>query len=381
LDNEEVSDHPFVSVTPIRMPHKVIGKALADLTKDVQLIKSTVLRQILDNAYNINNGRTAINERVSLADALSPRPNQVVRIRGEGPVGDAISAIQPNPIAQHLFPVLEYLDNWKELKTGVSRLNQGIDADTLNDTARGVALLQNAGNQRIKFLARQIAETGFKDLGRKILRLVVDHQDHQRMIRLRGQFVPMDPRSWNAEMDVTINVGVGYGNKQQETMLLGMLGTVFEKIMAYQGGLDGPILKIRGMKALIDKQIASIGYKPAAFLEDMPDDYEMPPKQPQPDPKMIEVQLTHQREMMKLQLGHQLKQQELGLDVQEMNMEHMREMAKLDMEAAHGAIELSIKAQQAKAQTKIAASSAKDKAGIAAYAARRKADQPRPTKQ
>ena len=97
-ENLEVDEHPFVSFSSIRMPHKFFGRAVADLVMDVQLIKSTIQRQLLDNMYNVNNARSAINERVDLDDYLTNRPGGAVRIEGSGPVGDSIMPITTQPL-------------------------------------------------------------------------------------------------------------------------------------------------------------------------------------------------------------------------------------------------------------------------------------------
>ena len=380
----EVDDHPFVAITPIRMPHKVIGKALADLTRDIQLIKSTLVRQILDNAYNINNGRMIVNERVILADAISPRPNQVVRVKGEGNVQEAMAPIWPNPIAQHLTPLVEYMDQWRDAKTGVLR-GQGLPEDALKQMPGfGISLVQNAAQQRIKFMARTMAETGFKDLGRKLLRLVIAHQDKPRAIRLRNEWVDMDPRPWNAEMDVTINVGIGYGNKAQEAMMLDGILLKQEKIIMYQGSPFGPIVGPEEILNTLEKQTEAMGYRSAEPFYKRPtaeqiEELKQQAAQAKPDPKMVEVQQKDQRERVALTLEHQRKMREMGQD-------YDIKRAQLEVDAAYDGVELAMKERVEKAKlrsaeevargkVKIAAGSAKAKTDIAAYSAKAKASQ------
>ena len=70
---------PFVSLTPIPMPHRFFGLSVADLVMDLQLIKSSILRQILDNLYLSNNGRHIISDQVNLDDMMTSRPGGIVR--------------------------------------------------------------------------------------------------------------------------------------------------------------------------------------------------------------------------------------------------------------------------------------------------------------
>ena len=106
-------------------------------------------------------------------------------------------------VAAQAFPMLEYIDGVRENRTGVTRYMQGLDADTLNKTASGINQIMTAAQQRVELIARVFAETGIKDLFRKILELVDRHQSAPRIIRLRNRWVPMDPREWNTEMDLS----------------------------------------------------------------------------------------------------------------------------------------------------------------------------------
>lgn len=212
FENMEVNEHPFVDFTPIKLPHRIFGKSLADDTVDIQLVKSTLLRQSLDNLYMTNSPRIEVPEAIvgedTFDDILTPRPGAPIRTKGAG----GLNAITIPFTAGQSFQMIEYWDTEREQRTGVTRYNQGLEADTLNKTATGIAMIQNKGLGKIELIARNLANS-FGQLFQKILRLVIRYQDKERIIRLRGQWVPMAPNAWDADMQVTEQVGLGTGDR------------------------------------------------------------------------------------------------------------------------------------------------------------------------
>lgn len=323
LDNEAIDDQPFVDITPIPMPHKFFGMSMADETMDLQLIKSTILRQLMDQMYGANNQRVAINDRVKLDDLLTKRPEGVVRVKGEQPIGDAISVLQNGEIGQFAYPLLEYMDTLRESRTGVTRYGQGMDANSLNKTATGINIITQQGQKRLQMIGRIFAETGVKVLMKKILHLVVNHQDKARTIRLRNEWVPMDPRSWNTEMDVTIDVGLGFGTQESKMFAMTQLMAIQEKIVALQGGPQGPLVThkeifngvAKFLEAMQEKNIEKFVQDP----EQIPPEEMQQMTQRPPDPKMIEAQMKAQEAQGKQQLD--------GAKLQQDDRHHGDEMA------------------------------------------------------
>ena len=209
---------PFACITPMIMPHRHIGRSYSDLTQDIQMIKSTLLRGQLDNMYLANNGRYAISDRVNLDDMLTSRPGGIVRVSGEP--GSAIMPLQHPPLPASTFSMVEYMDSMKEKRTGITAYNQGLDSNSLNKTASGVAQIMSAAQQRIELVARTFAETGVKDLFQLVHRLVRTTLTKPDIIRLRNKWVEVDPREWKARKDMSISVGLGAGNKDQQLMHL-----------------------------------------------------------------------------------------------------------------------------------------------------------------
>jgi hypothetical protein len=324
LDNEPFEGVPFVSVTPIIMPHRFFGLSIADLVMDLQLIKSTVLRQILDNLYLSNNGRHVISEQVNLDDMLTSRPGGVVRLKsGAMPGQGHVMPLDTPLVAAQAFPMLDYIDGIRESRTGVTKYNQGLDANSLNKTATGIAQIMTAAQQRIELIARVFAETGVKDLFRKILALIGRHQHAPRIIRLRNRWVPMDPRQWNTGMDLTINVGLGTGNKDQMLMHLQTLLGIQVQAIQFQGGADGPLVTLENIYNTLSKLVENAGLKSAdPYFADPAQRPAMPPapppiappQAPPPDPRLMALQQQMKLDEAKLQLERERLQAELALD-------------------------------------------------------------------
>ena len=236
LYKEKCEYVPFACITPMIMPHRHIGRSYADLTMDIQLIKSTLIRGQLDNMYLANNGRYAISDRVNLDDMLTSRPGGIVRVEG-----DPMSGIMPlshPPLPASSFGMVEYMDSMKEKRTGITAYNQGLDSNSLNKTATGVAQIMNASQQRIELVARTFAETGVKELFKLVHHLVRTTLTKPDIIRLRNKWVEVDPREWKARKDLSISVGLGAGNKDQQLVHLTSILNMQKEAIAV--GLTNP---------------------------------------------------------------------------------------------------------------------------------------------
>lgn len=282
---------PFASITPMIMPHRHIGRSYADLTKDIQLIKSAMLRGQLDNMYLSNNGRHFVSDRVNLEDMLVSRPGGLVRVTGTD-VGNAATPLQHTPFPAASFSLVEYLDGMKEKRTGVTAYNQGLDADSLNKTKGGMAMIMSAAQQRLELVARTFAETGVKELFMLVHRLVRKYYTKPDIVRLRNEWVEVDPREWKERQDMSVSVGLGTGNKDQQLMHL-------EKIIAAQGmGMQIGVATPENLYNSLVKMTQNAGFKNAE--EFWTDPKKQGPQQPKPDPEMIKVQGQMQIEQAKI---------------------------------------------------------------------------------
>jgi hypothetical protein len=327
IENEETDSCPFVTVTPIILPHKLYGMSVADLVMDLQLLKSTVFRQILDNMYLANNGRyMALDGMVNIDDLLTSRPGGIVRVK----TFDAVKPMQPPLLGAPAFNLLEYIDTIKENRTGVTRYNQGLDADSLNKTATGINQIMSAAQSRIELIARVFAETGVKDLFYAILENVQKHQDESKVIRLRNEWIPMDPREWTSKFDLTVNVGLGTGSK--EAQMAALLKTIELQFAALQGGL--PVVTPVNVYNAASKLLEAQNIKGNDLFFTHPE--KMPPQPPQQDPAVVKAQMDAQVDQMKIQSKNQGDQMKLAHKAQsdqaKFQLDVQKEQAKIEME-------------------------------------------------
>ena len=284
IDNEETDHIPFASICPIPMPHKFFGQSLADRAMDIQLIKSTITRQILDNLYLTNMPRvTALDGQVNLDDLLTSSPGGVVRIKSQG----AVQPLSVPATASQSFPMLDYMDQVLQKRSGVTSTSQGIDPNILqNTTATAIAAMQQAGSGRIEMIARIFADTGVKDLFAGIFHLILKYQDKPRVIRLRGKYVSIDPREWKNNYDVTVNVGLGTGSQDQKMAMAAMVMQKQEQILSTQG-FANPLVTVGQYRNTLGKFIEAAGYKDSMeFFKEIPPELDQQLSQPQPQQPM-----------------------------------------------------------------------------------------------
>jgi hypothetical protein len=331
LDVREVDAPPFAVLSPILMSHRLDGLSIADLTRDLQEIKTAITRQMLNSLYLANKPRNwIVDGQVNLQDYLNNEAGGAVRVKAPGMIGE----LNTQFVAGQAFPMLEYVDRVLEGRSGVSKLSQGIDADVLKggsaaaQTATGVAALQSAAQQRIELIARVFAETGVKRAFKLILALVTKYQQKSRVIRLRNQWVEMDPRAWNSDMDLSTEVGLGTGNKMEQLGYLAQIKQAQELVMQ-QGGLGGMVTPAEYYNTL-GKLVQLSGLKNVdQYFKDPAQQQQAAPPPPPPDPNMLAVQLQAQ-----------IEQQKLALEREKMIRADDRERDKLDADIAIRAAEM-----------------------------------------
>lgn len=367
---EEVDYVPFHSICPIPIPHKFFGNSLADRTTDLQLIKTTITRQMLDNLYLTNNARVvAVEGQVSIDDLLTSTAGGVIRAKSQG----AVQQLVVQNVAQAAFPMLQYLDTVQSKRTGVSDASQGLDPAILqNVTAAAVASMQQAGAGKIEMMARIFAETGVKSLFQGILHLLCKYQDKARMVRMRGEFVEFDPRTWANQYDVSINVGLGAGNRQEQMAMLSMVLAKQEQLIA-QYGPANPYVSPAQYRSTLGRMVEIAGFKDSSefYKPITPEQDQMlsnPPTQEQQVPPevqaiMARTQAEIQSNQAKAQADIQLKQQQMQIDMQmaqqkaaaEMQMMREKELAKLQLEREKQQAYFAMKQQEFEAEAQLKA--------------------------
>ena len=319
FSNEEVDKVPLISITPLKIPHKFFGLSVADLVMDLQLIKSTLMRNLMDNAYNQNFGRYAVLEgQANLDDLLTQRPGGVVRVKSP----NAVMPLATPPLQPESFQMLSYLDEIREARTGVNKNTQGINADALTShtTATAVNAVMTNAQSRVELIARQFAETGVKELMYCIYELLLKNQDKERVVMLRNEWVPVRPDMWNDQMDCTVSVALGNGSKEQQMSHLSQMLQFASQAM--QGGL--PIVTPDNMYNIGAALIKAMGYQNV-------DDYLTKPPPPQPQ------QPNPEEQMAKMEL--ELKQKELEIKAADVQVK----MQKIQQDAQKDAVDAQLK--------------------------------------
>jgi len=344
LDDEECDLVPFHSLCPIPIPHKFFGQSLADRTMDIQLIKSTVTRQMLDNLYLTNNARLGVVDgQVNLDDALNATPGGIIRMKSQG----AIMPVEVPAVTAQAFPMLEYMDAVQAKRTGVSDQQQGLDPDVLNNvSATAIAAMMKSNSGKLELIARIFAETGVKSLFKGILHLLGKYQDQAKIVRMRGKFVTFDPRTWTNQYDVAINVGLGSGDRDQKLAMLQMILGKQEQALT-QFGASNPLVSVAQYRDTLARLIESAGFKDAnAFLNEITPEQSAAlaqPKEPPPDMQAEATRLLAQVEREKTEAKAQIEAAKLQLEKQSMEAEYTRKGIEIAMKAEKDAMDMRIR--------------------------------------
>jgi hypothetical protein len=321
LSNEVVDAVPFVSICPIPEPHKFFGLSVSDLAMDGQLAETGLVRAVLDNNFLEVNGRYfAVEGQVNLDDLLTSRPGGIVRIKSQGAVG---RLDQGKGNIAEAMGMLEYIKGFNEDSTGWSRLSQGNDPSSLNrpETATKANIVSNKADMRVDLIARNFAE-GFVDLFRLMLKLVCQYQSKAARIRLSGKWVDMDPREWRNQFDVSINVGLGVGNKDQQVAHLMTL------IQSQASGMQVGIATPENLYRAHVELAKNMGFKSADKFFTEPN-----PNQPPPNPMQGQMQIEQMKAQVKAQADTQSKQAELALERERMQMQAQVDAHRQQVEA------------------------------------------------
>lgn len=332
LENEIIDYIPFAVISPILMPHRLIGRSIFDLTKDLQVIKSTLMRQYLDSTYlSVMPRVVAVEGQVNIDDLLEGAPGSVIRTRTPG----AVQPLSTGGVGGEIQPLMRYLDEIKEQRTGMSKASQGLDANALQSTtAAAVAATVKGAGQKLESYARTIAETGMKDLFRIVLKLVSTYQQQPRIIRLRNKFVPIDPREFEG-FDIVVNVGLGTMDEQEKMSRLMEIIVKQEQILQTLGpnnplvGMDQYANTLRQYVELAGMKDASRYFKDPAQAQMMQQQQQ---QQQQPNPEMIKLQQEFELKKAKLDAEIALEREkmiaELELRRQELAAESQLRAAK-----------------------------------------------------
>lgn len=339
LENAECYVQPFVSTSPMPMPHKFHGMSFSDLVADLQLLKSMVTRAMLDSwAFNINPAK-AINVSAlqDPNDLLSSNPGQWIKIRGE--VNNAIFALPSTGVGAEAFQLLDYIDNTAESRVGVSRYTQGIDQNAFNKTATGTQAIMSASQEKLALITRIFAETGLGEIYKKILKYATLFIKQEQLILSGSNFVSVNPKKWMNLETLSVNVGTGSLDKaaelgqaqqiiqmQQTLMAAGVpdLVAMVDASKIYNAGAT--VLKSMGKKNISDFFNDPKSPEYQANLQRIQQSQQPPP----PDPLVVTAQIQAQTAQQKAQQDAMLKSAEFELDVQKTSRE--QELQRIELE-------------------------------------------------
>lgn len=333
LHDEIATEVPFAFFCPDPEPHMLIGQSIADQTMDLQLIKSSIVRNTMDSLAQVIHPRTVVVEgQVNMDDVMNNETGAIIRARQPGMVQPLAEPF----VGQNAMPLIAYMDQIRAQRTGISAASQGLDPDVLQSTtAKAVQATVQGAQERIELVARLFAENGMKRLFKGLLKMICRHQDQPRTLRLRGKWVTIDPKFWDAEMDVQVNVALGHGTDSDRMQFLMLVAQKQEQAMQTLGP-NNPLVDVSQYRNTLAQICSLAGFKDASRYFKPVDMQQVQAMQqqaaanPPPDPNMMLVQV----EMQKVQAKSQAEQQKLQLDAQVAQMTDAREKEKARMDMA-----------------------------------------------
>ena len=336
LDLEPIDYIPFSTICPIPISHKFYGLSVAETVEDIQLIRSTLTRNLLDNMYLANNGRFQIVEgQVNVDDLLTNRPGGIVRTRSPS----ALTPIQTPALQPAAFQMLEYWEGIKAGRTGVSAQTQGVSADALKTHvtagAANAALTNSQG--RLELIARVFADTGVRHMFKSIYNLIQRFEDRERLVRVNNTYFPIDPSSWREDLDVDIEVGIGYGDQDIRVQNLNNFAMLMEKVGQQTQG----IISDDNVYNLMREMASEMGIKNVDKFVSQPSNQPPPPNaQEQLAQAQAQAMMTQAKAT---QLEAEVKAKRLEIDAAKLELERIEtehEMAYKEEELRLKGIEL-----------------------------------------
>ncbi|PND22321.1 phage portal protein [Ensifer sp. MMN_5] len=331
LEDEEWDEVPFADLITERRPHQREGNSVTDDMAEIQRVKTVLMRQTLDNLYWQNNQQPIVQEgTIANPEAvLNPKFGQPIRVNQGIDVRGAVGFNTVPFVAEQSFGMLAYMDQEATDRTGISDASSGMAPDALqNMTAKASAMIEAAGIGQTELMVRTFAQ-GLKRVFQGLLRLVIKHQDKPRTVRLRNQWVTFDPRQWNADMDCTVNTGLGAGTRERDMMMMQVVGQQQEKLLAAYGPVNNPYVSAENIWNSVSRGVEAAGLRTPDlyFTKPTPEQIKQleQAQANKPDPEMEKVKIKAQADTQKAQLDAQLQrekmQQEAQLETQRINQE------------------------------------------------------------
>lgn len=254
--DKSLCDHlPFAIFEVDPEPHTFFGRSLVEIIMDDQDAATILLRGFLDGVGMANNPRmAAVEGQVNMDDLLNNEIGGVIRVMAPG----MLQEITMGTGTAMVMPAMQYFDELIKVKTGVTGAGMGLDVEALSaQTATGVRMLEQNTAAVSDLMARHLAEGGMKQLFEIIAQLARQHPNPDEMMRVDGQFVPVDPTSWGTQMDMIANVGIGTGQREEQMATLNQIQQTQGAIWQGYGPQNGIVGLTEIRATLVD--IARLG--------------------------------------------------------------------------------------------------------------------------
>lgn len=342
ISNEPWDERPFAVICPDPQPHTIIGLGMGDYTQDLQKVMTMVARAALDSlALSVNPRVAYVEGSVSLEDLLNNDVGAPIRMDAPGQIEPILHSF----VGKDAIDVLmTFFDQVLENRVGVARDTAGLNPEALQSTtAIAVTSAMTAAQQHIELIARNFAEYGLKPLMKGLLREIVKHPSPGRVFRFRGDYVTADPRAWDAETNVRVNVAIGAGLMQEQLDF--MTGVITKQEQLIQNlGPDNPICNLQRYAKTLIKTARVRGRMDATDYFAVPPAGWQPPPRPNPDQIKAQAQTEHlqaksqieaqrgqaetQREAARVQIDQERAQAEMAQRSQELVLEAEAERSK-----------------------------------------------------
>lgn len=360
MHDEIVADHCFAVFSGDPRPHTVIGDCLADLTIDIQKIKTNMLRAMMDNLAEHVNPKTVVNEMLTnIDDALNDEVGAVIRTRGD--TTNAVHFATIPFVGDQLHPMLDYFDKIRTSRTGISEASKGLDPKAMQSTAlTAIDAIITGAQERIELIALILANTGFKRLFRLLLREIVNNPNPEMQMQVNGQVIQVNPSTWDPNMKMRVNPTLGKGTDMARLMALREIKATQEMIMSRFGVSNPMVTPVEYRNTLADiLSLANVKNVSRYFKEITPEVMEQimsAPREPDPTELLAQAELEKVKKDMVIATDKSRQaDQKLDLEREKLEREDDFRRDKLNVDAAVKVVEAlqSITDQQVKPQEEL----------------------------
>lgn len=342
LDIEEIAEIPFVAMSTMPMPHQFLGNSVFDRLKQVQDIKTAVLRSTLDSFYQSVNRIKVVQEgAVNIDDLLVNRPGGIIRAKGH----NAVQELGGTFFGGEALQLLQYADVQKQSRVGVSPDMAGQNNLVNNESAHGVERMMSAQEMLVNLMVRAIAETGLRPAYKMIRDLMVRFQNGCVPYKFKGNWMNVDPSTWGDRSRMMVTVGAGAGD---DAMKLNSLMQIFQTQMQFKQMPDNVLVDTKQLYNALDDMVglADLGEAEKYFMNpNGPEGQQFAQMKAQQD------QQAQQEMMQKEQMQIQMQQQALQSQMQVAQAEQTKAQATLQ----NGQLKEQINAMEAQHKAEIEA--------------------------